>query len=96
MQADVRLDASESVKAMMIPREAALDDEGKKTVYVLLSGEEFQRREVKLGDEHGGRSPSWKASKPASGSSPRARYNSNCRNSTPRGPRRTRTKRRHR
>src|SRR5262245_12199773 len=55
MQADVRLDASESVKAMMIPREAALDDEGKKIVYVLLSGEEFQRREVKLGDEHGGK-----------------------------------------
>ena len=55
MQADVRLDASESVKAMMVPREAVLDDEGKKIVYVLLSGEEFQRREVKLGDEHGGR-----------------------------------------
>jgi membrane fusion protein, heavy metal efflux system len=55
MQADVRLDASESVKAMMIPREAVLDDEGKKIVYVLLSGEEFQRREVKLGDEHGGK-----------------------------------------
>lgn len=55
MQADVRLDASESVKAMMIPREAVLDDEGKKIVYVLLSGEEFQRRKVKLGDEHGGR-----------------------------------------
>jgi RND family efflux transporter MFP subunit len=55
MQADVRLDASESVKAMMIPREAVLDDEGKKIVYVLLSGEEFQRREVKIGDEHGGR-----------------------------------------
>jgi len=54
MQADVRLDASESVKAMMVPREAVLDDEGKKIVYVLLSGEEFQRREVKLGDEHGG------------------------------------------
>jgi RND family efflux transporter MFP subunit len=55
MQANVRLDAGESVKAMMIPREAVLDDEGKKIVYVLLSGEEFQRREVRLGDEHGGR-----------------------------------------
>jgi len=55
MQADVRLNASESLKAMMIPREAVLDDEGKKIVYVLLSGEEFQRREVKLGDEHGGK-----------------------------------------
>jgi membrane fusion protein, heavy metal efflux system len=55
MQADVRLDASESVKEMMIPREAVLDDEGKKIVYVLLSGEEFQRREVKLGAEYGGK-----------------------------------------
>lgn len=53
MQADVRLDAGESVTAMMIPREAVLDNEGKKIVYVLLSGEEFQRREVTLGDEYG-------------------------------------------
>jgi membrane fusion protein, heavy metal efflux system len=55
MQADVRLDAGESVTAMMIPREAVLDNEGKKIVYVLLSGEEFQRREVTLGDEYGDR-----------------------------------------
>lgn len=53
MQADVRLDAGESVTAMMIPREAVVEDEGKKIVYVLLSGEEFQRREVKLGPESG-------------------------------------------
>jgi RND family efflux transporter MFP subunit len=53
MQANVRLDAGESVTAMMIPREAVLDHEGKKVVYVLLSGEEFQRREVALGDEYG-------------------------------------------
>jgi RND family efflux transporter MFP subunit len=55
MQADVRLDAGESVTAMMIPKEAVLDNEGKKIVYVLLSGEEFQRREVTLGDEYGGK-----------------------------------------
>ena len=55
MQADVRLDAGESVTAMMIPSEAVVEDEGKKIVYVLLSGEEFQRREVKLGPESGGR-----------------------------------------
>lgn len=55
MQADVRLDAGESVTAMMIPKEAVLDNEGKKIVYVLLSGEEFQRREVMVGDEHGGK-----------------------------------------
>jgi membrane fusion protein, heavy metal efflux system len=53
MQANVRLDAGESVSAMMIPKEAILEHEGKKIVYVLLSGEEFQRREVKLGDEYG-------------------------------------------
>ncbi len=55
MQASVRLNASESVTAMLVPREAVLDNEGKKIVYVLLSGEEFERREVKLGDEYGGR-----------------------------------------
>lgn len=55
MQASVRLDAGESVTAMMVPREAVLDNEGKKIVYVLLSGEEFERREVKLGDEYGER-----------------------------------------
>lgn len=53
MQANVRLDAGESVTAMMIPKEAVLENEGKKIVYVLLSGEEFQRREVTVGDEYG-------------------------------------------
>jgi membrane fusion protein, heavy metal efflux system len=53
MQADVRLEAADSITAMMVPREAVVEDEGKKIVYVLLSGEEFQRREVKLGDEYG-------------------------------------------
>ncbi len=37
------------------PREAVLDNEGKKIVYVLLSGEEFERRDVVLGDEYGGK-----------------------------------------
>jgi len=53
MQANVRLDAGESVTAMMIPRSAVLDNEGAKIVYVQLSGEGFQRREVTLGDEYG-------------------------------------------
>lgn len=53
MQANVRLDAGESVTAMMIPLSAVLDNEGKKIVYVLLSGEEFQRREITLGDTYG-------------------------------------------
>ena len=53
MQANVRLDAGEQVTAMMIPREAVLEQEGKKIVYVLLSGEKFERREVTVGDELG-------------------------------------------
>lgn len=53
MQANVRLDAGEQVTAMLIPREAVLEHEGKKIVYVLLSGEEFERREVVVGDEMG-------------------------------------------
>jgi membrane fusion protein, heavy metal efflux system len=53
MQANVRLDAGEGADALIIPKEAVLDNEGKKIVYVLLSGEEFQRREVMIGDEYG-------------------------------------------
>ena len=53
MQANVRLDAGEQVTAMMIPKEAVLEHEGKKIVYVLKSGEEFERREVTIGDELG-------------------------------------------
>lgn len=54
MQANLRLDAGSQVQVLLIPREAVLDNEGKKIVYVLLSGEEFERREVVLGDEYGG------------------------------------------
>jgi membrane fusion protein, heavy metal efflux system len=53
MQADVRLNAGESVEAVTVLKEAVLEHEGKKIVYVLLSGEEFERREVTLGDEYG-------------------------------------------
>ncbi|MFY9609327.1 MAG: efflux RND transporter periplasmic adaptor subunit, partial [Blastocatellia bacterium] len=53
MQANVRLDAGEGADALIIPKGAVLDNEGKKIVYVLLSGEEFQRREVTIGDEYG-------------------------------------------
>ena len=40
---------------MMIPREAVVENEGEKIVYVPLSGEEFRRQEVKLGGECGGK-----------------------------------------
>ncbi len=55
MQADVRLNAGESIEAVTVPKEAVLEHEGKKIVYVLLSGEEFERREVQLGDEYSGK-----------------------------------------
>jgi membrane fusion protein, heavy metal efflux system len=55
MQANVRLDAGERTSVLLIPRESVLDNEGKKIVYVLLSGEEFERRDVVLGDEYGGK-----------------------------------------
>jgi membrane fusion protein, heavy metal efflux system len=55
MQANVRLDAGAQTQVLLIPREAVLDNEGKKIVYVLLSGEEFERRDVVLGDEYGGK-----------------------------------------
>src|SRR5688572_13486907 len=53
IQANVRLDAGEQVTAMLIPKEAVLEHEGRKMVYVLISGEEFERREVVVGDEMG-------------------------------------------
>jgi membrane fusion protein, heavy metal efflux system len=54
MQANLRLGAGDPVHVVLVPRESVLDNEGKKIVYVLLSGEEFERREVVLGDEYGG------------------------------------------
>jgi RND family efflux transporter MFP subunit len=53
MQANVRLDSGAQKQVVLIPKEAVLDNEGRKIVYVLLSGEEFERRDVVLGDEYG-------------------------------------------
>jgi cobalt-zinc-cadmium efflux system membrane fusion protein len=53
MQANVRLNAGAPAPVLLIPRESVLDNEGKKIVYVLISGEEFERRDVVLGDEYG-------------------------------------------
>jgi multidrug efflux pump subunit AcrA (membrane-fusion protein) len=53
LQVDARIDAGERVDAALIPREALLEAEGKRFVYVLRSGEEFERREVTPGDEYG-------------------------------------------
>jgi len=55
MQANLRLDGGTAVSVLLVPKEAVLDNEGKKIVYVLLSGEEFERRDVVLGEEYGGK-----------------------------------------
>ena len=53
MQANLRLDADETVPTLLVPKEAVLDHEGQNIVYVLVSGESFERRNVILGDEYG-------------------------------------------
>lgn len=53
MQTNLRMDTHEQTEALLVPREAVLDNEGQPIVYVLLSGETFQRRNVTLGDEYG-------------------------------------------
>lgn len=55
MQANLRLDAREKAAVVLVPKESVLDNEGRKIVYVLRSGEEFQRRDVIIGDEYGGK-----------------------------------------
>jgi len=50
---DARLDVGERAQALLVPRQAVLEVEGKRLVYVLRSGEDFERREVVVGDEHG-------------------------------------------
>jgi membrane fusion protein, heavy metal efflux system len=53
MQANLRLAAGAATPALLVPKEAVLDNEGKKIVYVLLSGEEFERRAVVVGEQYG-------------------------------------------
>lgn len=53
MQANVRLDAGEKADVLLVPRESVLDNEGRTIVYVLRTGEEFERREVVIGDTYG-------------------------------------------
>jgi RND family efflux transporter MFP subunit len=52
-QVEARLQTGERVEALLVPREAVLEAEGKRFVYVLRSGETFERREVTAGDEQG-------------------------------------------
>jgi RND family efflux transporter MFP subunit len=55
LQANARIDAGERADVVMVFREALLEAEGKRFVYVLRTGEEFERREVTVGDEYGAR-----------------------------------------
>ncbi len=53
MQANLRLDAGSPRNLVVIPAEAVLEHEGQDIVYVLLSGEEFQRRNVVIEGRYG-------------------------------------------
>jgi multidrug efflux pump subunit AcrA (membrane-fusion protein) len=53
MQANVRLDVGAKSEALLIPKEAIQENEGRKMVFVALTGEEFAPRDVTLGDEYG-------------------------------------------
>ncbi len=55
MQANVRLGLGQRAHVLLVPKESILDNEGKKIVYVLRTGEEFERRDVVVGDEYGGK-----------------------------------------
>jgi RND family efflux transporter MFP subunit len=51
MEARVQLDSGEEIEAVLVPKESVLEVDGRKYVYVLISGEEFERREVSTADE---------------------------------------------
>jgi cobalt-zinc-cadmium efflux system membrane fusion protein len=53
MQANLRLGAGAKANVLLVPKESVLDNEGKKIVYVLRTGEEFERRDVIVGDTYG-------------------------------------------
>jgi RND family efflux transporter MFP subunit len=53
MQAHLRLAAGDKRPVLLVPKEAVLENEGKKIVYVLRTGEEFERRDVVVGEEYG-------------------------------------------
>ena len=53
MQANLRVSAGNLQQVFLVPREAIVDNEGQKIVYVMRSGETFERRNVVVGDEYG-------------------------------------------
>jgi cobalt-zinc-cadmium efflux system membrane fusion protein len=53
MQANVRVSTGAKEDVLLVPRESIVDNEGQKIVYVMRNGEEFERRNVVVGDEYG-------------------------------------------
>lgn len=53
MQANVRLDVGAKSEALLIPKDAVQENEGRKMVFIVLTGEEFEPRDVTVGDEYG-------------------------------------------
>ncbi len=53
MQANVRIEAGAKSEAILIPKQAVQENEGRKQVFVVLTGEEFEPCDVTLGDEYG-------------------------------------------
>ncbi len=53
MQANVILETEESFDGILVPEEALVEVEGRSFVFVLRSGEEFERREVTLAEAMG-------------------------------------------
>lgn len=53
MQAKVRIPSDQSTRAVVIPKEAIIDRDGKKYVYVLATGEAFERRAVEVAEDFG-------------------------------------------
>ena len=49
MFADVHLETQVASEAVAVPEEAIVMDNGRPTAFVLLNGENFQRRELELG-----------------------------------------------
>lgn len=53
MQAKVRIAGDRMTQTVTIPKEAVLDREGKSVVYVLVTGEEFERRTIEITEDFG-------------------------------------------
>lgn len=53
MQTKVRIAGDRMTKTVTIPKEAVLDREGKSIVYVMVTGEEFERRTIEVAEDFG-------------------------------------------